>query len=132
MYEVGAVTAFRAFHVMPVEGPEGELHPHDYRVEVIAERDALDERGMVVDLDVLRAAMAAVLDPVRETDLAPIRPPDTDGVTVEVLARWIHASLAGPLAAAGADLVRVRVWESPSEFAGYRSAVGSAASDAAA
>jgi 6-pyruvoyltetrahydropterin/6-carboxytetrahydropterin synthase len=122
-YEVGAVTALRAMHVMPVEGPEGVLHPHDYRIEVVATRASLDARGMVVDLDVLRAAMASILDPLREADLGSIVPPQTDGVTVEVLARWVFDALADRLEAEGAEALGVRVWESETEFAGYAAAL---------
>jgi 6-pyruvoyl-tetrahydropterin synthase len=118
-YEVGAVTSVRAMHVMPVEGPEGELHAHDYRIEVVAERDELDARGMVVDLDVLCADVAAVLDPLRGTDLTPLAPAEADGVTVEVFARLVFDSLAARTASAGAERLRVRVWESDAEFAGY-------------
>ena len=39
-------------------GPEGELHAHDYRLEVVLERERLDDRGMVCDLDVFEAALA--------------------------------------------------------------------------
>jgi 6-pyruvoyltetrahydropterin/6-carboxytetrahydropterin synthase len=118
-YEVGAATALRAMHVMPVEGPEGELHAHDYRIEVVATRRELGARGMVVDLDVLRAAMTSILDPLRDTDLGSIAPAEVDGVTVEVLARWVHDALADTLAGEGAEGLRVRVWESAWEFAGY-------------
>jgi 6-pyruvoyl-tetrahydropterin synthase len=119
-YEVGVAAWLRAMHVMPVDGPEGELHAHEYRVEVVATRPALDERGMVVDLDVMRAALASVLDPLREADLSgAIAPPDATGVTVEVFARWVFDRLAGPLSAERAEGLRVRVWESPTEFAGY-------------
>ncbi len=117
-YEVGAVTSLRAFHVMPVEGPEGEPHAHGYRVEVVASREGLDERGMVVDLDVLRGAIAETLEPLREADLGAIAP-EAEGVTVEVFARWIHDRLASGLAALGAESLAVRVWESETEFAGY-------------
>ncbi|MGZ4114393.1 MAG: 6-pyruvoyl trahydropterin synthase family protein [Actinomycetota bacterium] len=118
-YEVGAATSLRAMHVMPVEGPEGELHAHDYRVEVTATRSELDASGMVVDLDVLRAAMAAILEPLRDTDLGSIAPAEAEGVTVEVFARWVHDALADALAAEGANALGVRVWESAREFAGY-------------
>jgi 6-pyruvoyltetrahydropterin/6-carboxytetrahydropterin synthase len=118
-YEVGATTSLRAMHAMPVEGPEGELHAHDYRVEVVATRSELDARGMVVDLDVLRAAMGAVLEPLRDTDLGSIAPAGAEGVTVEVFARWVHDALADTLAAEGARTLRTRVWESENEFAGY-------------
>jgi 6-pyruvoyl-tetrahydropterin synthase len=123
-FEVGAGVGLRARHVMPVEGPEGELHAHEYRVEVVATRSRLDPRGMVVDLDVLRAVLAATLDPLRDADLGPIAPPGAQGVTVEVFAQWIWDEIAGRLAAEGAEAVRVRVWETESEFAGYTADVG--------
>ena len=67
MHFVGAAVDVRALHVMPdVEGPEGELHTHDYRIEVVVERERLDDRGMVCDLDALDAALAATADFVRD------------------------------------------------------------------
>jgi 6-pyruvoyl-tetrahydropterin synthase len=39
MYQVGTAIEFPAQHVMPgMEGPEGQLHEHDYRLEVLVER----------------------------------------------------------------------------------------------
>ena len=121
MYEVGAAVAVRAFHVMPgVEGPEGVLHAHDYRIEVVVERDDLDDRGMVCDLDVLAAALTSTADHVRDVDLDVIRPPDAEAVTVEVFARWAHATIAERVRGSGADALTVRVWESPTAYGGYR------------
>ena len=34
-YEVGSSVTVRALHQMPVQGPEGELHAHDYRIDVV-------------------------------------------------------------------------------------------------
>jgi 6-pyruvoyltetrahydropterin/6-carboxytetrahydropterin synthase len=123
-YEVGASTALRAEHVMPVEGPEGRLHAHEYRVQVVATRSSLDRHGMVIDLDVLRGVLRETVDPLRDADLATIAPAEAEGVTVEIFARWIWDSVAARLAAEGADGVRVRVWESEGEFAGYAADVG--------
>ena len=122
MFEVGASASFRAFHRMPEQPPpENELHPHDYRVEVVAERERLDERGMVCDLDVVTGSLADVADAVGERDLAQVCA--TDVVTVEVLAAWIHARLAGPLGGDGAEALSVRVWESADAFGGIRARV---------
>ena len=56
--EVGLSRSVRAFHIMPgMPGPEGQLHDHDYRIEIVVDREQLDERGMVCDLDVLEAAL---------------------------------------------------------------------------
>lgn len=125
MFEVGTAVEVRAFHVMPgMEGPEGQLHAHDYRIEAVVERDRLDERGMVCDLDLLDASLATVAGTVRDANLEIIRPPDADAVTVEVFARWAHDTLAGPVARAGGQVLTVRVWESPVAYAGYRAPVG--------
>jgi 6-pyruvoyltetrahydropterin/6-carboxytetrahydropterin synthase len=118
-YEVGAIASLRAMHVMPVEGPEGGLHAHDYRVEVVASRSRLDTRAMVVDLDVLREHLASILEPLRDADLGQIASVEAQGVTVEVFARWVHDALAHRLAGEGAESLGVRVWESETEFAGY-------------
>ena len=56
--EVGLSRSVRAFHIMPgLPGPEGQLHDHDYRIEIVVDREQLDARGMVCDLDLLEAAL---------------------------------------------------------------------------
>ena len=118
-YEVGSSVTVRALHQMPVEGPEGELHAHDYRFDVVVGRRALDERGMVCDLDALRAALQGIADRIDGRDLEEIRPPEAEAVTVEVLARWAHQELVPALRQAGGDTLAVRVWETDSDFGGY-------------
>jgi 6-pyruvoyltetrahydropterin/6-carboxytetrahydropterin synthase len=119
--EVGLSRNVRAFHVMPgMAGPEGQLHDHDYRIEVVAGREELDERGMVCDLDVLEAALAGLTGRVEDRNLEEIRPAGAEAVTVEVFARWVHDTLAPAVAAAGGQTLAVRVWETPVAFGGYR------------
>ena len=119
MYQVGTATEVRAFHVMPgMEGPEGQRHSHDYRLEVVVERAELDDRGMVCDLDVLDAALADAAAVVRDADLEVIAP-EADAVTVEVFARWAHGALADAVRRGGGEMLTVRVWESPVAYGGY-------------
>ena len=125
MYQVGTAIEFPAQHIMHgMEGPEGELHQHDYRLEVLVERERLDERGMVCDLDLLDAALQRIDDTVRDQNLDKIRPPDADAVTVEVFARWAHETLGAELHGTGAETLTVRVWESPVAFGGYSQRIG--------
>jgi 6-pyruvoyltetrahydropterin/6-carboxytetrahydropterin synthase len=120
MYQVGTATEVRAFHIMPgVDGPEGVLHSHDYRLEVLVERAALDERAMVCDIDLLEEALASAAAVVREENLEVIQPADADAVTVEVFARWLHGAVADAVRAGGGEMLTVRVWESPVAFGGY-------------
>lgn len=121
VYEVGDAVEVRAFHVMPgMEGPEGQRHSHDYRIEVAVEREELDDRGMVCDLDVLNDALGATADRVRDADLDVIRPPDAEAVTVEVFARWAYHVIADAVRPSGAEMLTVRVWESATAYGGYR------------
>ena len=123
-YEVGTSVALRALHRMPVEGPEGELHAHDYRIDVVVSRGDVDARGMVVDLDALDLELARLHDEMEGTDLEAIRPVDAEAVTVEVFARWAWDRLAPIVVSAGADELAVRVYESADAFGGYRARVG--------
>jgi 6-pyruvoyltetrahydropterin/6-carboxytetrahydropterin synthase len=117
MFEVGATTRFVAFHRMPTQPPpESERHPHDYRVEVVAERERLDERGMVCDLALVASTLAGVADRARDRDLAELC--GAEEVTVEVLAGWVHEQIAFTLKGDGAERLSVRVWESDEAFGG--------------
>ena len=118
MYETGTALHVRAFHVMPgMPPPEGERHSHDYRLDVVVRRDDLDERGMVVDLDLLDEALRRAAAQVEDKDLEPIA--GAEAVTVEVLARWLHEQLANALGALPGSTLAVRVWEDPDAFGGY-------------
>ena len=118
-YKVGSSVTVRALHQMPMPGPEGELHAHDYRFDVVVGRGELDEHGMVCDLDVLRSTMQAMSARIEGKDLEEIRPPQAEAVTVEVLARWAHQQLRAALRQSGAETLEVRVWESQVDFGGY-------------
>jgi 6-pyruvoyltetrahydropterin/6-carboxytetrahydropterin synthase len=126
MYEVGASEIVTAWHVMPgMDGPEGELHSHDYRIDVVVAREELDAQGMVCDLDVLRAALAGAAAQVRDRNLEVIQPDDAEAVTVEIFARWVHDQLDAALAGGdGSGMLQVRVWEAPDAFGGYAAALG--------
>ena len=124
MFETGSSVSVRALHVMPgMEGPEGELHEHDYRIDVVVRRRELDQRGMVIDLDVLDAALKDVTAQLEGEDLERIRPSEAEAVTVEIFARWAHGALASAVRESGADELAVRVWESPTAFGGYHGPV---------
>ncbi len=128
VYEVGTAKPVRAFHVMPgMEGPEGELHAHDYRIEVVVRRAELSPEGWVCDLDVLDAALGGITGRLEGSDLDEIRPEAAEAVTVEVFARWVHETLSGPVAAAGGETLTVRVWESPVAFGGFAGPIGAQA-----
>ena len=123
-FEVGPSADLRALHRIPwLPPPEGDLHAHDYRVEVVVAREALDGRGMVCDLDLVEAALREAVAELDGKNLDSIQPPEAEAVTVEILARWFHARLGDAISAAGGEELAVRVWESPTAFGGYRAPV---------
>jgi 6-pyruvoyl-tetrahydropterin synthase len=99
--------------------PEGERHSHDYRFDVVVRRDDLDERGMVVDLDLLDRALTDAAARVDGADLEKVV--DAEAVTVEVFARWLHGRLSAALGPLPGATLAVRIWESPVAFGGYTS-----------
>ena len=118
VYETGTAHQVRAFHVMPgMPPPEVERHSHDYRLDVVVGRDDLDERGMVVDLDLLDQALTEAAAQVEDSDLEEAI--EAAAVTVEVFARWVHDQLAAALGRLPGTTLAVRVWESPVAFGGY-------------
>lgn len=120
VYETGTALQVRAFHVMPgMPAPEGERHPHDYRLDVVVSREDLDARGMVVDLDLLDHALRSAAAQVDGGDLETIRPAEAQAVTVEVFARWLHGQLSVALGRLPGVTLAVRIWESPVAFGGY-------------
>ena len=123
-YAVGVVGTVRARHVMPgLPLPEGAPHDHDYRIEVSVERTSLDEAGMVVDIDVLRRALASVTDRMTDADLGEVLERD-EAVTVERLSGWLHARLVQALGSLHEAEMTVRVWEGPDAFGAYRDVAG--------
>src|SRR5258707_13100548 len=92
-------------------GPEGELHDHDYRIEIVVDREQLDERGMVCDLDVLEAALTELTSRVENRNLEEIRPAEAEAVKVEGFAPWVHDRLGPAVAPAGGGALAVREGE---------------------
>ena len=122
MYETGTALQVEAFHVMPgMPPPEGERHSHDYRLDVVVRRDDLDDRGMVVDLDLLDRALRDTAARVDGVDLETVVP--AEAVTVEAFARWLHGQLSAALGRLPGATLAVRTWESPVAFGGYTSSL---------
>nr|WP_051570200.1 6-carboxytetrahydropterin synthase [Cryptosporangium arvum] len=100
--------------------PEGEKHSHDYRLALVVSREQLDEKGMVVDLDVLVGALEDLTKQLQDNDLDEIVAPEIgkEAVTVEDFAHWVHGRIGAAIGTPGATL-SVRVYENATEFGGY-------------
>ena len=121
MFEVAYETTFCATHVLHRDGrPVEPQHGHDWRVEVVAAGEKLDELGVVVDFEHLKAAVREVCQRFHYGDLT--SHPDFAGESpsAEAVARYFFREVRRAMGGEGEKLVRVRVWEAPGCSASYR------------
>jgi 6-pyruvoyltetrahydropterin/6-carboxytetrahydropterin synthase len=126
MFEVGVARTFHALHQLETEDPAANHeHSHDYRAEVVASGERLNEDAMLVDLDLLGAALSECLAELDSVDLGSLAAFAGRSTTVETVADhiWTHVRdrLAPGSAIAG---LRVTVYESPDAWASVNRPVG--------
>ncbi len=119
MFEVGVARMFHALHQLEAEDPaESHEHSHDYRAEVVARGESLDENAMLVDLDLLGAALSECLAELDSVDLGSLEAFAGKNTTVETVAEHIWIHVRERLAhAAGLAGLRVSVFESADAWA---------------
>ena len=114
MFEVGVARTFHALHQLEAEDPAASHeHSHDYRAEVVARGERLDENAMLVDLDLLGAALSECLAELDAVDLGSLAAFAGRNTTVETVAEhvWTHVRdrLARRLGARRSSRDRLRV-----------------------
>jgi len=120
MFEVGVARDFHATHQLVEPETGGAPHGHDYRAEVLVRGDALDANGMLVDIDVLRAAVETCVAELESVQLESIEAFTGVSTTVESVAQhlWRHVcELIGPPVAAAS--IRVTIHESGDAWASF-------------
>lgn len=120
MFEVTYETTFCATHRLTEAGrPIEPLHGHDWRVEVTAAGERLDRVGVVIDFEVLKAALGRITAQFHYKDLNDHAAFREQSPSAEAVARYIFGELRRELAEQGPRLRRVRVGEAPGCHAIY-------------
>jgi 6-pyruvoyltetrahydropterin/6-carboxytetrahydropterin synthase len=119
MFEVGVARTFHALHQLEAEDlTASHEHSHDYRAEVVARGDQLDQNAMLLDLDALGAALSACLAELDAADLDTLAAFEGRETTVETVAEHIWSHVRDVLAASSGLLgLRVTVYESADAWA---------------
>jgi 6-pyruvoyltetrahydropterin/6-carboxytetrahydropterin synthase len=119
MFEVGVARTFHALHQLEGADPsESHEHSHDYRAELVARGERLDENAMLVDLDLLGAALSECLAELDTADLGTLVAFADRNTTVETVAEHIWAHVRDRVAHASALAgLRVTVYESADAWA---------------
>lgn len=121
MYTVAVSQEFVAQHcLMGGDGPENQLHSHNYRVEVQLEGRKLDEYGYLVDIVVIKENLEALLNQYRNQSLNDA--PEFAGLnpSVEHFARIVCEQLLKRIQTPGLEAVAVKMWEDESAWAAFR------------
>ena len=118
MYTVRIEEGFAAAHFLTrYHGKCERLHGHNYKVFVTASGSTLDEGGMLVDFDILKAALRKVIQEVDHTSLND-HPAFSDGnPSAERIAQFIYQKMAGLMPQA--RLAMVEVFETDRNRATY-------------
>ncbi len=125
MCRTGVTASFSAAHFLGAyRGTCEEIHGHNYRVEAVVGSEDLDRIGLSLDFRHLRKALQAVLKELGHRMLNETAQFREMNPSAENIARWIFEELSGALAEEGADLIEVRVWETPDAWAAYRPGPG--------
>ena len=121
-YALGVNSEFTAKHYLVGSefGPEGELHAHDYRVEVVLEGDELDEDGFLVDIVRVKAELARVVDHYADALLNDL--PELEGKNpgCEEFSRVFAESLREGLDTRRLSNLTVKIWENTKAWAQCR------------
>ena len=126
MFEVGVARTFHALHQLEAADPAASHeHSHDYRAEVVARGERLDEDAMLVDIDILGAALSTCLAELDSVDLASLAAFAGRNTTVESVAEHVWTHVRDLLAGASALVsLRVTVYESADAWASVDRALG--------
>ncbi len=120
MFEVAIEVWFSAAHSLRhYHGKCEELHGHNWKVEVTALREDLDEIGMVMDFKILKEKTREIIDRLDHHYLNELQPFMEQNPSSENIARYLYGALRTALQEEKVKLHRVTVWESDGSKAAY-------------
>jgi 6-pyruvoyltetrahydropterin/6-carboxytetrahydropterin synthase len=121
MYTVSVRRSFIAQHYLtvPDPGPEGELHSHQFTVEVELSGPDLDEYGYLVDIDDVKAGMDGVVDRFSDATLNDRPAFADDNPSVERFAHIFAEQFREAADLSNPEHLRVRLWEDDVAWASH-------------
>ena len=124
MYSVAVSRDFIARHYLIGGdwGNENQPHAHHYVLEARIEAEQLDKHGYLVDIVAIEAALDAVTEDFRnqllndKIEFAGLNP------SIEHFSRILCERLFAAINPPGSGVLRVKLWENATCWAGYRKA----------
>ncbi|MBZ0272323.1 6-carboxytetrahydropterin synthase QueD [bacterium] len=120
MYEVKVIKEFAAAHnLRNYKGKCENLHGHNWTVELTCRARELDDIGIALDFVDMKKALVEELERWDHKYLNELPPFDDVNPSSENMARVLFERLAGRLDDDRVKVVRVDVWETPTNRASY-------------
>lgn len=116
MFEVKVETYFSsAHHLLNYKGKCENMHGHNWKIEVTARGENLDNSNILIDFKVLKKAVAEVADYLDHKDLNEIEEFKNQSPSSEFIAKFIYKKLKENIN----EISRVDVWETATSRASY-------------
>ncbi|HEX7243085.1 MAG TPA: 6-carboxytetrahydropterin synthase [Longimicrobiaceae bacterium] len=120
MYLINVKAHYDSAHFLrSYHGKCERLHGHRYEVEACLAFEELGEGGMAYDFSEAKLHLRAVADSLDHENLNDLPQFLEMETSAENQARWIFGALRERLGAVGENLLYVRVWETPNQWAQY-------------
>ena len=118
MYKVKVIAHFSGAHnLIGYDGPCEDLHGHNWRIEVSAHSEELDDLGMVVDFKELKGALKECLAGLDHKHLNEVEYFKTANPTSENIAKYIFDEVSGKIK--DVKICKVTVYETDTSCATY-------------
>ena len=116
MFEVKVETHFSsAHHLLNYKGKCENLHGHNWKVEVTARGNELDNSNILIDFKTLKKITNELVDYLDHKDLNELPEFQGESPSSEFIARFIYQKLKEQIK----EISRVDVWETETSRASY-------------
>ncbi|MBR1617912.1 6-carboxytetrahydropterin synthase QueD [bacterium] len=116
MYEVKIETSFSsAHHLLNYKGKCENPHGHNWKVEVIASGNGLDESNILIDFKVLKANVNAIIEYLDHKDLNELPEFKGQSPSSEYIAKYIYEKAKDIMP----QISRVNAWETETSCASF-------------
>ena len=120
MYEVTVITHFAAAHQLRnFRGKCEQLHGHNWKVEVTLKGEHLNDEGLLIDFQELRAITNGILEELDHSFLNELPAFKNQNPSSENIAAYIFKELSSRLTNGNKRVSMVTAWESETASASY-------------
>lgn len=120
MYTINVRSNYDSAHFLRnYHGKCERMHGHRYVVEAALGFDDLGEGGMAIDFSIVKDALRSITEELDHQNLNELPPFKDLESSAENQARYIFDQMRVRLGGSGENLLYVRVWETPNQWAEY-------------